>query len=97
MLRKNHNRDASIIAERMNPLVGGEKVIIYKTSRHAIRVLYPKYAVVCNAHGCIWGADGLRDARVLMNNPGDFCAECHNLEGGTDNEEKQKTYRIRKI
>ncbi len=76
--RKKHADDAGYIAERMNPFVKGQKVVIYLAEEQGIDIDY-KYAIVCDAHSTIGGSKSLKDARSVMKNPHNFCEECQEL------------------
>ncbi len=76
--RKKHANEAGYVAERMNPFVKGEKVTIYIAREQGIDV-DGKYAIVCDAHSNIGGSKNLKDARVVMKNPHNFCEECQEL------------------
>ena len=78
MSRKIHNMEAGYKAERMNPYVPGQKVVIYIAEIQGIDV-YGRYAVVCDAHANIIGESGLRGARLSMKDPSNFCDECREL------------------
>lgn len=74
--RKRHADEAGYIAERMNPFVNGEKITIYIATKQGIDVAPNKYAIVCDAHSTLVGAMTLKDARLVMKNPHNFCEEC---------------------
>ena len=57
----------------MNPFVPGRKIVIYRAAEQGIDLGTDSYAVVCDAHGTICGTTSVPDARVLMENPEDFC------------------------
>lgn len=80
MPRKLHNTDAGYIAERTNPFIPGKKVVIYIAEKQGIDVGGSKYAVVCDAHGSLWGETSVPKARQLMKNPDEFCFECRNQQ-----------------
>jgi hypothetical protein len=84
MPRKQHNREAGYIAERMNPFAPGRKVVIYRAEEQGIDVDGSKYAIVCDAHGTISSATNLPDARVQMKRPDNFCEACMAIESGDD-------------
>lgn len=74
--RKQHSQDAGYIAERMNPVAPGKKVVIYLASAQDFDESEGKYAVVCDAHGTVANTDNEHDARVLMKAPENFCEKC---------------------
>ncbi len=72
--RKPHSGDAGYIAERIfRP--NGSHIVIYLAEEQEIDV-DGKYAVVCSKHATIVGASSLRDARVVMRAPDNFCDAC---------------------
>ena len=81
MNRKIHSHEAGYIAERMNPFIDGQKVVIYRAEEQGLDVGDFKYAVVCDAHGTLCGTSSVPDARMLMKRPDNFCEECQMFEG----------------
>ncbi len=79
--RKRHSDEAGYIAERMNPIVPGSKIVIYEASEQLIDVDGKRYAVVCDAHGTIAGDTSLPRARASMKAPWNFCDDCRALKG----------------
>lgn len=75
MNRKKHSHESGYLAERKNPFVPTEKVVIYTAEKQGIDVGSNKYAVVCDAHGTICGTTSIPKARALMKYP-EFCEEC---------------------
>lgn len=75
---KKHSKEPGYIAERKNPFITSEKVVIYYADKQGIDVGENKYAVVCNAHGTIIGTTNIPKARSLMKYP-EFCEECMEL------------------
>lgn len=73
---KKHNTEAGYVAERTNPFIPGQKVVIYKAAEQGIDVDGCTYAVVCDAHSTICGTTSVPKARVLMKNPHNFCEAC---------------------
>ena len=80
MNRKIHSHEAGYIAERMNPFIDGQKVVIYLAKEQGLDVGAYKYAVVCDAHGTLCGTSNVPDARLLMKRPDNFCEECQAFE-----------------
>ncbi len=78
--RKRHNEDAGYIAERMNPFVPGEKVVIYIGVEQGFEATEGKYAVVCDAHSTNTNTTNIPDARVIMKNPEIFCDQCRRIK-----------------
>ena len=77
--RKKHAGEAGYIAERMNPVLNGTKVVIYVAAEQGIDV-DEKYVVVCDAHGTICEASSVPKARELMKSPTEFCHDCRCIE-----------------
>lgn len=80
-VRKRHNQEAGYVAERMNPFVRGQKVVIYRAAAQGIDVDGATYAVVCDAHGTLVGEASIPRARVVMKRPDNFCEACAALAG----------------
>lgn len=78
--RKRHNHEAGYVAERMNPFVRDEKVVIYEASAQGIDVDGNRYAIICDVHGTLVGTNSLRDARGFMKFP-EFCEACMAIRG----------------
>lgn len=78
MGRKEHSGDAGYIAERRSKLTG-RKVVIYLAEAQQVDVAGMKYAVVCDAHGTLMGSTSMKDARVMMKYPENFCEDCQRL------------------
>lgn len=74
--RKKHNEDAGYIAERTNPFIPGEKVVIYIAAKQGLDDAGGKYAIVCDAHSTNTNTTNIPDARVVMKHPEIFCEEC---------------------
>ena len=81
MKRKQHSQDLGYIAERMNPYMSGRKVVIYEAAEQGIDVGNDRYAIVCDAHATLMGASSMKDARLLMHYPDEFCEKCRELAG----------------
>ncbi len=84
MPRKIHSTEPGYIAERMNPFVPGQKVVIYEGEAQGIDVAPDKYAVVCDAHSTVCGTSSIPKARVLMKQPDEFCEGCTELHNGDE-------------
>ena len=80
MNRKIHSHEAGYIAERMNPFINGQKVVIYRAKEQGLDVGEYKYAVVCDAHNTIVGESSILKARASMKNPDNFCDGCREIE-----------------
>ncbi len=79
-MRKQHSRDSGYIAERMNPWIPGQKVVIYIAAEQSIDTSGAgRYAVVCVAHGTWAGTTSIPKARQLMKAPEEFCLDCRGL------------------
>ena len=78
---KIHSHEAGYIAERLNPFIPGEKVVIYRANEQGIDVGIFKYAVVCDAHDTVVGESSIPKARMSMKRPDNFCDECRRFEG----------------
>jgi hypothetical protein len=76
--RKRHSTECGYRAERMNPYVPGQKVVIYVAAMQALDV-GAKYAVVCDAHGTMVGTTSMRRARIAMKEPDSFCEGCRRV------------------
>jgi hypothetical protein len=74
-----HRGEAGFRAARVNPYVQGAHVVVYVAEAQGIDVQPDRYAVVCEAHGGICGANSMVDARALMRSV-EFCEPC--LAGG---------------
>ena len=75
MNTKKHNLELGYIAERKNPLTGGE-VVIYIAQAQKLDSAGGKYAVVCDAHGNVCNTNNVPDARILMKCPQQWCMDC---------------------
>lgn len=56
-------------------------VVIYEAEAQGIDVGGDRYAVSCETHNTVVGAPTMRDALVVMRNPGNFCDDCRDPEG----------------
>jgi hypothetical protein len=74
--RIEHRNEPGWIAERKNPYVKGSKVVTYLAMEQGIDVGGQRYAVVCNAHGTIMGSRSIKDAKIMMRYPDNFCEGC---------------------
>ena len=70
--RKPMNDKAGYVASRSG---AGGWAVVYLAEAQGIDVDGRKYAVVCETHGTISGADSLKDARVLIKSV-EFCEAC---------------------
>ncbi|KKM85892.1 hypothetical protein LCGC14_1284590 [marine sediment metagenome] len=78
-MRKVHSKELGYIAERMNPHIGGSKVVIYVAGKQDMDVGSNKYAVFCDGHNTLVGTTSIPKARILMKQPEQFCDSCRNL------------------
>lgn len=74
--RKVHCFEAGYVSEHKNPYFPKHKVVIYVAEEQGIDVGPDKYAVVCDLHGTLAGTNSLRNARVMMRWPINFCEAC---------------------
>jgi len=73
-----HADDAGFIAEAPNKFIPGTVVCIYDAAEQGMDV-GAKYAVVCDAHSVIIAARSLRNAKIDMKHPEEFCDDCRGL------------------
>lgn len=87
--RKPYNDRAGYVASRKSSPNGGW-VVIYVATEQGIDVDGNRYAIVCESHGTMVGANKIQDARVITENPANFCEECQKLEDFVELEEASR-------
>jgi hypothetical protein len=63
-------------------VTGTRRVTVYLADEQGIDVGGCKYAIVCDEHGDLWGANTRADAEDLMRHPDEWCLPCETAKYG---------------